>query len=171
MQTRQRRTAAVNSVVHLAQQIRVVLTGQTCHTFLGAFGVRAVTRLALRRINAASLLDVFTAADAAGFRPRHFAHVRCDIGDVLWTFEMMLLGSAFHAEVPALARAEVDQLFGERSKVLPGNTWRGTFCDTAAVRAMARGAMSEKRFAVDWIGVRAQRIGEFPLRGGGGSRE
>ena len=87
-----------------------------------------------------------------------------DIGNVLWTAQIVLIDEAFHAQVPAPRMPKIDNLFNNDLIVLTSDGRHRAIGVTGGVAAMANDADLEKLATVDRIGARGERA--LPLANG-----
>ena len=84
---------------------------------------------------------------------------------------MVPISHSLHAEIPALAVAEVHDLLGDHPKVLTRDTRRGAVCLAAAICTVTRDALGKELRAVDLIRLCLQNAGVFAARASRGRSE
>ena len=116
------RPATLHRIMHLAQNIAVVLACHARHERRGiALALRPMTRSTALQIHRLPVANQLSVADASGSLPLKFAHVSCYISDRLRPLKIVPFGYLLHPDVVALVMLVVHELLDEHAKVLAGN--------------------------------------------------
>src|SRR5690348_13232527 len=160
------RAGVGRGLLQLAQQVSVVLAGETRpRAQQVALPERAVALLALAEVDAGAFRQVPAVTDT--LRGRREAaqarHVGGHVREVLGAGQVMPVGEVLHALVPALLVAEIGELLEQHAAVLPGDRGDLPVLGAAAVRSVAGGAGLVQLRAMREIGLEPGALGELAV--------
>ena len=142
------RAPAVDGVVHLAEQILVVLTRKAGDDLLSVTLARAaVTFSASRRVDRRATANEAAVAHIARTLARKLTHVSRNVRDRLGIGEQIPAGVVLHADVPPPLVAIVHELANDDGEVLARDPGHVTLLVAVSGGAVADSAVAKERCA------------------------
>ena len=168
MRTGEVGSSALQRIVELAHEVRVVLASEPWETFgIIAFRAAAVAGRAALGIQTDAMVQRAGISRCAGSCTLKCGYITGHVGNVLGKDQVWKVCEVLHAHVPAFVVTVVDQLPGDDVEVLTGNGRHAAVDLAGAVRPVTASTGLEQDFAVGSVDGGVQHRLVFILAFGG----